>query len=160
MLTFNELKEIINLVDQSCIQHFELNHEATKIVIDKHNLPSNREQKINNQGTTVANLIPTLPSEGTEEQVSGKETLDQGKGDFYKVVSPTVGTFYSAPEPGAEPFVKIGQQVNSSTVLCVLEAMKLFNEVEAGVNGEVIEALVKDGDFIEYGHPLFLIKPE
>ncbi|PZE19345.1 acetyl-CoA carboxylase biotin carboxyl carrier protein [Paenibacillus xerothermodurans] len=76
----------------------------------------------------------------------------------HKVVAPTVGTFYSAPEPGAEPFVQVGQAVTEASVVCVLEAMKLFNEINAGVAGEIVEVLVKDGDFVEYGQPLFLIR--
>jgi len=71
-----------------------------------------------------------------------------------------VGTFYAASEPGADPFVKPGQKVMANTVVCVLEAMKLFNEIEAGITGEIVEVLCKDGEFVEYGQPLFLVKPE
>ncbi len=84
------------------------------------------------------------------EQLSGLEAI----------TASSVGTFYAAPEPGAEPFVKPGQTITANTVVCVLEAMKLFNEIEAGINGEIVEVLLKDGDFVEYGQPLFIVKPE
>lgn len=150
MLTFNEIKEIITLVNQSCIQHFELNHEATNIVIDKNSLPLAKEKKIETQVTSTEK----------EEQVPAKKLPENQAESLHKIVSPTVGTFYSAPEPGAEPFVKIGQQVHASEVVCILEAMKLFNEVEAGVNGTIVEVLFKEGEFVEYGDILFLVRPE
>ena len=77
-----------------------------------------------------------------------------------KIVAPLVGTFYSTAEPGADPFVKIGQKVSLDTIVCVLESMKLFSEVEAGTTGEIVEILVKDGEFVEYGQPLFLVRSE
>jgi len=160
MLTFDEIKEIIDQVNRSCIQHFELNHEATKIIIDKQCLSSTTGTMIDPQATPELDSLSTLQGVEEKEQVTKKALSAQKEENFHQIVSPTVGTFYSAPEPGAEPFVKVGQQVNASQVVCVLEAMKLFNEVEAGVTGKVIEILVKDGDFIEYGHPLFLVKPE
>jgi len=160
VLTFNEIKEIINLVNQSCIQHFELNHEATNIVIDKHSLPSTTENKIGLQDASAVDSTLVLSGESHEKQLPRKEVPDQQGDNLYKIVSPTVGTFYSAPEPGADPFIKINQQVNSNEIVCVLEAMKLFNEVEAGVNGTIIEVLFKDGEFVEYGDTLFLVKQD
>ena len=69
-----------------------------------------------------------------------------------------VGTFYCAPDPKAPPFVKVGSVVVPNTVVCVLEAMKIFSEVEAEVEGEITEVLVKDGDFVEFGQPLFRVR--
>jgi len=159
MLTFNEIKEIIMMVNQSCIQHFELNHEVTRIVIDKNSLPSAQENKIDSQVIATADLSSTLSVEPNTEKGSAKKIPDQPKNNLYKIVSPTVGTFYCAPEPGADPFVKIGQQVNARDIVCILEAMKLFNEVEAGVEGTIVEILFKEGEFVEYGDTLFLVRP-
>ena len=75
-----------------------------------------------------------------------------------EITAPIVGTFYSAPDPKAPPFVKVGSAVTPNTVVCVLEAMKLFTEVEAMVEGEITEVLVKDGEFVEFGQPLFKVK--
>ena len=69
-----------------------------------------------------------------------------------------VGTFYAAPSPEDAPYVQVGDQVQPSTVVCIVEAMKLFNEIEAEVSGEIVEVLVEDGQLVEYGQPLFYVK--
>jgi acetyl-CoA carboxylase biotin carboxyl carrier protein len=153
MLTFDEIKEIINRVEQSSIQHFELEQKKSKLIISK-----------------VA--VPKMPVDSSQEpqfaapkalertQKFTEEVTDSKTETLHTIVSPTVGTFYAAPEPGADPFVQVGMQIQDKTIVCVLEAMKLFNEVEAGANGQIVELLARDGDFIEYGQPLFLVKME
>lgn len=71
-----------------------------------------------------------------------------------------VGTFYSAPSPESPPYVKAGDKINEKTVVCILEAMKLMNELEAEVKGEIVEVLATNGQLVEFGQPLFLVKPE
>jgi acetyl-CoA carboxylase biotin carboxyl carrier protein len=77
---------------------------------------------------------------------------------LHKIVSPMVGTFYRAPAPDAEPYVKEGDQVQEDTVVCIVEAMKLMNEIEAEVRGTIVKVLVENGQLVEYGQPLFLVK--
>ncbi len=79
--------------------------------------------------------------------------------DLHVVKSPIVGTFYSAPSPGAEPFIKVGDHVEVGQVLCIVEAMKLMNEIESDMSGEVMRVLVENGQPVEYGEPLFAIRP-
>ncbi len=79
--------------------------------------------------------------------------------DLHIVKSPIVGTFYEAPSPGAEPFVKLGNHVEPGQVLCIIEAMKLMNEIESDVGGEVMRIFVENGQPVEYGEPLFAIRP-
>ena len=153
MLTFDEIKEIIDRVEQSSIQHFELEQKKSKLVISKvavHKMPVDSSQEPQFSAPKVLERKQKFIEEVTDTKT---ETL-------HTIVSPTVGTFYAAPEPGAEPFVQVGMQIQDKTIVCVLEAMKLFNEVEAGVNGQIVELLVQEGDFIEYGQPLFLVKME
>ena len=160
MLTFEEIREIITLVNQSSIQHFELEQEQTKIIISRG--VTTREQRGPQQGEITDDVntdsLGKIPLAVQKEPILQTLVTNENKEKLHEIVSPTVGTFYSASEPGAEPFVTIGKQVDSHTIVCVLEAMKLFNEVEAGIPGEVVEILVKEGDFIEYGQPLFLVK--
>ncbi len=78
---------------------------------------------------------------------------------LHEVKSPIVGTFYESPSPGAPPFVKIGDQVEAGQVLCIVEAMKLMNEIEADVAGEVVKRIAASGQPVEYGQPLFAIRP-
>lgn len=158
MLTIADIREIIKMVDQSSIQQFQLEHGATKISIGKNSLAAPARPvmdevhgyKSNNKEADVAVAIPGR----LEEEVAA----DVKQVEFYKITAPMVGTFYAAPEPGAVAFVKMGEKIKPDTVVCVLEVMKLFNEVEAQVTGEIVEILVKDGEFVEYGQPLFVVK--
>ena len=149
MFTIDEIKELIKAVDQSSIGHLEWNNQGAKLVITK------------NPGMTQVQVQPAAvpASPGTALREAAETVAVAGETEFCEVLSPTVGTFYATPEPGAAPFVTIGDRVETGTVVCILEAMKLFNEVSADVTGEVVKVLVKDGDFVEYGQPLFLIKP-
>lgn len=168
MLKVQEIREIIKLVDQSSIDEFQYEHAGTKLVMKKNNqaevqvsAPAQKAQYIEKE---VQPQVVKVAEEKTI-QVSNEvaETLKQKDVDdssLHKIVSPMVGTFYQAPSPGAEPYVKVGSKVTESTVVCIVEAMKLFNEIEAEVKGEIVEVLVKDGQLVEYGQPLFLVKPE
>lgn len=148
MFTIDEIKELIKAVDQSSIDHLEWNYQGAKLVITKNNvLPQV-------QPTT----IPTQPSPALRE-AARPETDEKPQTAFTEILASTVGTFYAAPEPGAAPFITIGDRVEPGTVVCILEAMKLFNEVSSDVTGEVVKVLVSDGDFVEYGQPLFVVKP-
>lgn len=76
-----------------------------------------------------------------------------------EIVSPMVGTFYAAASPEADNYVAVGDRVTETSIVCIVEAMKLFNEIEAEVNGEIVDILVEDGQLVEYGQPLFLVRP-
>ncbi|SMC52455.1 acetyl-CoA carboxylase biotin carboxyl carrier protein [Sporomusa malonica] len=147
MLKVEEILEIIKAVNQSDINRFELEQEATRLVIVK---GGSQIQLAQAEQTAVADSLC---------QGSAQTTVAAVEYKLHTLPAPMIGTFYAAPEPGAEPFVKVGQQVQTGTIVCVLEAMKLFNEIEAGIDGEIAEVLVKDGQFVEYGQPLFVIKP-
>ena len=93
---------------------------------------------------------------GGEAAPAGDEAADEG---LLVVKSPLVGTLHRAPEPGAPPFVEVGSAVRKGQVLCIIEAMKLMNEIDAQHDGEVVEVLAEDGQPVQYGAPLFAIKP-
>lgn len=80
--------------------------------------------------------------------------------ELHTITSPMVGTFYQAPSPDSPPYVKTGDKVNEESVVCIVEAMKLMNEIEAEVKGEIVEVLAENGQLVEYGQELFLVKPE
>jgi len=102
--------------------------------------------------------VPQSPPRASEPAVNEPEAPRGGE-DLHLVKSPIVGTFYEAPSPGAEPFVEVGDQVEVGQTLCIVEAMKLMNEIESDVNGEVMRILVENGQPVEYGQPLFAIRP-
>jgi acetyl-CoA carboxylase biotin carboxyl carrier protein len=153
MLNSDEIKEFIKIFDQSSLQRLELEQESTKLVLVKGENPA-----VTSSTSSILQESAVLPA--IEKQIPKQVIESSDSNSFYKIVAPIVGTFYSAPEPEAAAFVKVGQKVQEDTVVCVLESMKLFNEVEAGKQGEIVEVLVKDGEFVEYGKPLFLVKPE
>jgi acetyl-CoA carboxylase biotin carboxyl carrier protein len=100
---------------------------------------------------------PSAPAAGTAD--SSPEADLRGGEDLFLVKSPIVGTFYGSPSPGAEPFVKIGMFVESGQTLCIVEAMKLMNEIESEVSGEVLRIFAENGQPVEYGQPLFGVRP-
>jgi len=104
-------------------------------------------------GATAAHAKATaVAGAAAEEKAAEAEKLQEVK-------SPIVGTFYESPSPGAPPFVKIGDQVEVGQVLCIIEAMKLMNEIESDVAGEVVKRIASSGEPVEYGQPLFAIRP-
>jgi acetyl-CoA carboxylase biotin carboxyl carrier protein len=154
MLKINELREMIKMVEESTsIQRIE--HETTRIIIVKNDLLATKSTMMKFE--TPYENIEISEEQSVSEIKMGSIDNDQ-ETHLHKITSPMLGTFYSAPEPGAAPFVKIGQIVNSNTIVCVLESMKLFIDIDAGVDGEIVEIMVKDGDFVEYGQPLVLVR--
>lgn len=150
MIEVSDLQNILNIVEKHDIIHFEFEQDNSKVVIDKKegnntSLNSNKEyicNELNEKVTTV------------EEEKDKKECVQKAY-----INSELSGTIYLRKEEGLDTFVKLHDVVNENTVVALVEVMKLFNEVEAGMNGEIIDILVKDGDFIEYGQPIFEIKP-
>jgi acetyl-CoA carboxylase biotin carboxyl carrier protein len=107
-------------------------------------------------------IIVAAPEAGTGPADAAAPPAAEGEGrgeDLHLAKSPIVGTFYEAPSPGAAPFVKLGDHVNVGQVLCIIEAMKLMNEIESDVSGEIVRIFVENGQPVEYGETLFAIRP-
>src|SRR5690625_7142856 len=164
MLKVQELREIISLNDESSINEFTYETNGIKVKIKKENndVPSKIiEKEVQQHKAVVEQKAPTIEDKVEQEKiVSTSEHEEQTKIKHYdhEIVSPMVGTFYAAPSPESEPYVKVGSEVSENTIVCIVEAMKLFNEIEAEVNGEIVEVLVNDGELVEYGQPLFRVK--
>ena len=110
-------------------------------------------------------MIQAVPQEPVQyisvpdKKIEKAETVENKVEENYKIVkSPMVGTFYSKSSPTAEPYVKVGSKVKKGDILCIVEAMKLMNEIESEFDGEIVEVCVNDGDMVDYGKPLFKIK--
>jgi acetyl-CoA carboxylase biotin carboxyl carrier protein len=105
-------------------------------------------------------IVPSAVMSHEAGAPAAESTVEtRGGEDLHLVKSPIVGTFYGSPSPGAEPFVKVGGHVDSGQTLCIVEAMKLMNEIESDVSGEVLRIFVENGQPVEYGQPLFGIRP-
>lgn len=145
MVKMSELQEIVNIFDRSSANVFTLEYEGFKIRLE--NMMDVRRVDVENETT-----------EKYEERTEIEDQVKDNTSDIEYIVSPMVGTFYTRPNAGQKPFVEIGTSVKAGKVVCVLEAMKLFNEVKADVEGEIVDILVKDGDVVEYGQELFVIR--
>ena len=163
-----EIREIIRLIDQTSIDEFVFEKEGTRLEIKRgtakgsQKSPSAPAQDAVKE--PVAAVEPPPPAQAPEpapvQPSETKAPAAQDEESYQKVTSPMVGTFYKASSPEDDPFVKVGDKVGKESVVCIVEAMKLFNEIEAEVSGEIVEVLVEDGQLVEYGQPLFLVKPE
>lgn len=163
MFKLSEIKELIKLVDETSVHELEIENEGTRLLIRK---PGKSEivtvqAPVAAPAYTVAPqaAIPTSQVQPGAGQPTAEETKEYAS-NLHKIVSPMVGTFYSSSSPDAAPYVSIGSKVSDKTTVCIIEAMKLMNELEAEVKGEIVEILVENGQLVEYGQPLFLVKPE
>ena len=160
-----ELKELIEFLIEKDIAEFELERGDVKVRIkrgaDAHVSAGHDTRFIAVQSAPVA--APAEPVSAPAKPAAGapaaKEAAPAAEEGLHAVRSPIVGTFYESPSPGSPPFVKPGDVVEVGQLLCIVEAMKLMNEIESDVAGEVVKRLVANGQPIEYGQELFLIRP-
>ncbi len=164
MLKVQEIREIIKLIDESTIHEFTYETNGTKVKLKKDaNNNQTVVQPVTEQVSSVIETVSTEPEHQPEaptvaqEQNTNEESTSQVEYDD-EIVSPMVGTFYRRSSPENDPYVNEGTRVTTDTVVCIVEAMKLFNEIESETTGEIVEILVEDGELVEYGQPLFRVK--
>lgn len=165
-MNLKELRELIELVSEKGFAEFEIERQGFRLRISRFKDQSNsRVQPIVPPVVVTSPLhVPLeLPAAagGDANSQSATENAAPIPGpatDLHMIRSPIVGTFYRAPSPTSEPFVRIGDRVEPDTVVCVIEAMKLMNEIQADVSGTVVEIHVENAQPVEYGQPLFSIK--
>lgn len=150
-MKIDEIKELLELVENSTLEEFEMEKSGVRIRMRK-SMTGFEAQK------GVEHLPSAASVSSDEQEVAALE--DAQASDTYIFTAPIVGTFYRAPKPDAEPFVQVGSKVSPGTTLCTIEAMKIFNQIESDVTGEVLEILVENGEPVEYGAPLFKIRTE
>ncbi|HYU48009.1 MAG TPA: acetyl-CoA carboxylase biotin carboxyl carrier protein [Terriglobales bacterium] len=160
-----ELKELIEFIIEKGIAEFELERGDVKVKIKRASeappaaVPDSRYIALHPaQGAVATHISASAPAQ--VELAAAATPVPEPEEDLHIVRSPIVGTFYEAPSPGAPPFVKVGDAVEIGQVLCIVEAMKLMNEIECDVAGEVVKKLVANGQPIEYGQELFSIRPK
>lgn len=160
-LKLEDIRELIQLVNESNFEEVEIEHEGTKVVLKKEvdraapALPAVSVPPVTQEvAPQPAPSVEPVPQQATKTET----TTTEEDPTLHKIVAPMVGTFYRAPSPEADPYVKEGDQVDESTVVCIVEAMKLMNEIEAEVKGTITKVLVENGQLVEYGQPLFLVK--
>lgn len=156
-LNMAEIRELAELVNQHGFTDFEFENENIRIRLSKTPAPQivHAAQPVATAPVPVAfaETKPETPHPGAKA-----ETEAAADEDLFKITSPIVGTFYRAPSPDKEPYVKVGDKVSDSTTVCIVEAMKLMNEIQAETSGEVVKIYVENGQAVEYGQPLFGIR--
>jgi len=150
-MTLKELKEIIDIFSATdAIEELEVEKSGVRLKIKR----SSSNGAVSVIAPPPAVAVPQAPAAPASSEAA-RETEEA----LYYIKSPIVGTFYKSPSPTAEPFVSIGDFVEKGTVVCIIEAMKLMNEIESDVAGEVISVLTDNGQPVEYGERLFAIRP-
>jgi acetyl-CoA carboxylase biotin carboxyl carrier protein len=151
------IRKIIKLVENSGVDEVQIEEEGKKIRVARHRTDSVQYQIPSNQAN-ASQPLNAFPQQASDAKPSA-EVPATPKVMYHEVKSPIVGTFYRAPAPDAEAYVEVGQQVNSGTVLCIVEAMKLMNEIESDISGKIAKIMVENGTPVEYNQVLFLVEP-
>ncbi len=151
-MDLKRLKELLSFMDEHKLIELELEEEGKKVKLKKASFPSDAPMPV---------IVPSFQQSQTNQiQSEPKSTEPAKQENFIEIKAPMVGTFYRSPAPNATPFVELGKKIKADDVLCIIEAMKLMNEIKSEVRGEVIAIKVENGEPVEYGQVLFIIKPE
>ncbi|MEN8192718.1 MAG: acetyl-CoA carboxylase biotin carboxyl carrier protein [Bacteroidota bacterium] len=154
-MDINLLKRLVKVVEQSDITEFSVQEGDLKIKISK-----NSKQLMN---TVISQPSNPVSVQTAEQSVVSEQPVQTAKAEelndnYHEVRSPIVGTFYRAPAPDADSYVQVGDTVSVGSVLCIIEAMKLMNEIESDVDGKIVKILVENATPVEYNQPLFLVE--
>jgi acetyl-CoA carboxylase biotin carboxyl carrier protein len=161
-LDHDQLRQLLALLGESDIQELRLEGDDFRLEV-RRNLPSSVPVAMVS-APALATPLPAFeaaaaPATSVAASPTPPPTAPVVRSDLHEITAPMVGTFYRAPDPGDPPFVEIGKRINAGQTVCILEAMKLMNELEADVSGEVVEILVENGTPVEFGQVLMRIKP-
>lgn len=148
-MDIKKIKELIDLMKENDLVELEIVDDDSKVHLKRPGaeMPVLHATPVQPVAATPAPSIVSAPSAPLEDA------------SLLKITSPIVGTFYQAPSPDSEPYVKVGGKVNQDTVVCIIEAMKVMNEIKAEVSGTIVECCCKDGQAVEYGQVLFKVRP-
>ncbi|KYH34872.1 biotin carboxyl carrier protein of acetyl-CoA carboxylase [Clostridium tepidiprofundi DSM 19306] len=153
-MDYKAIQELIKTLSQSNVTTLEIESDGVRIKMckDENKRKSNNEVEFIKQDEKIENV-----SDDASTSIPKENEIVVDDKNIEIVKSPIVGTFYESSAPGKEPFVKVGSKVNVGDTLCIIEAMKLMNEITSEVNGEIVEILVENEDMVEYGQPIFKI---
>jgi len=158
-LNTDQIKKIVSLVEEFELTELEVEEKGLKLRVSRqskeihtvpspqiiHNIPASTSADVGGQAPAIA--VPSNNKDAAEDA------------SLHVIKSPMVGTFYLSPSPDSDPFIKVVDSVDKDTTVCIIEAMKVMNEIHAEAKGKVVEVLVADGESVEFGQPLFKVKP-
>jgi len=146
-MNIKDIKELILTIDKTSIQKVEIEENNLKVKISKSICNEDRGHEIKERNEVIEKPVGKI-----------EESKEVDSEDIYIVKSPIVGVFYSAPSPDSAPFVNVGDSVKKGQPLCIIEAMKIMNEIQSEESGEIVEVMVENEDIVEYGQPLMKIR--
>ncbi len=146
-MDFNEIKKMLKLMEENDIAEFEMERDGFKISLKK-----GQRAQVQPKSPAESGAIEPTP---TEKKAAAEKETDS---NLEIIEAPMVGTFYAAPSPDSPPYMTVGQEVKENDVLCVVEAMKVMNEIQSEISGVIKKILVKNGEAVEYGQPMFKVE--
>lgn len=162
-IDIKKIKELIEIMKQNGLEELEIKQDDDKIYLKRCQPQSGQAPAITalpimkQEFAAAAHVVP----QGTNAlSQPGVEQSGQHEGDLIEIKSPIVGTFYAKPSPDSEPYVDVDSPVDPQTIVCIIEAMKVMNEIKAEISGTIADVLVTDGQAVEYGQILFKVKPD
>jgi acetyl-CoA carboxylase biotin carboxyl carrier protein len=159
-MDLKDIQNLIKFVAKSGASEVKLEMEDIKITIktgsEKTETTIVQQAPMGIPQMPISAPVASSPAEGVK---LGEDSSKDTSSKYIEITSPIIGTFYRKPSPDKPVFVEVGDAVNEDTIVCIVEAMKLFNEIESEVSGKIVKALVEDGTPVEFGQPLFLVDP-
>lgn len=163
-MDFKQIQELIKMINKSNIGEVSIEEKGFKLTIKQ------KEEPVQNVYTAPVHqpismpqqTQPALAASGSSSSAAATEkpkSTDTAAGNYITVKSPMIGTFYRSQSPGKPAFVEVGDEITPGKVVCIIEAMKLFNEIESEVRGRIVKVLAEDASPVEYDQPLFLVEP-
>ncbi len=153
-MDLNLIKKLVKIVDTSEITDLEVEENGLRIKVAK----KFRGFKADNQPQVLISQVPAAGSLPEAVAAEEKPQAAEMASNLHEIKSPIVGTFYRSPAPDADPYVQVGDNVSVGSLLCIIEAMKLMNEIESDASGKIVKILVENGKPVEYNQPLFLVQ--
>jgi acetyl-CoA carboxylase biotin carboxyl carrier protein len=152
-----EIRRLVKIVEESNIGELEVSRWGRTIKISK--FPINSHPYGNSAPASTASVMPAMPVQSATAETKPPEAKPQSESKkAAEIKAPMVGTFYRSPAPDADPYVEVSQVIKKGQVVCIIEAMKLMNEIEAELDGRIVEVLVENGQPVEYNQPLFRLE--
>jgi acetyl-CoA carboxylase biotin carboxyl carrier protein len=149
-MDIRKVKKLIELLEESGISELEISEGEESVRISRH-----PRGTLHTSPALAASPVTAAPAPATPATAAGEH---KPRNDEYTVTSPMVGTYYSAPSPGAKSFVEVGSEIKIGQILCIIEAMKMMNQIESDKAGRVTAILAKNGEPVEFGQPLFIVE--
>jgi len=158
-MDIKQIQDLIKFVAKSGVNEVSIEEEAFKITIKTNQAPTYVTATVPTPAVQQP-AVPIVSAAAPAEAVQPAATKTEDTSNYVTIKSPMIGTFYRSPSPDKPVFVNVGDEISAGKVICIVEAMKLFNEIESEVSGKIVKILVDDAQPVEYDQPLFLVEPK